>query len=135
MLYFGELYNKLKQTSSKEQRFALLDNNMNGSLAKFLMMYVDGQEFVDSLKEVDVLFENSPYGRSISNFYREFAKILYFRKEIGQNMPTEKLKDMMERSMLQMPEEESRLLVMWIRSELVWPQTIEEIKEYLGVKK
>lgn len=135
MLYFGELCNKLKTSSTKEERFRLLDNNMNGSLAKFLMLYSNGQEFVDSLKGVDVLYEDSPYGRTISNFYREFTKILYFRKEIGQNMPTEKLKDMLERSMLQMTKEESQLLVSWIRGESFWPQTIDEIKEYLGVKK
>lgn len=132
MLYFGELYKKLQTIDEPQKRFRLLDENMNGSLSKFLRMYLDGVEFVDVLKDRPVLFEDSPYSRTISNFYREFNKFLYFRKEVGQNMPPEKLIDMMDRSMLQMHREESQLLVDWIRGDLVWPQTKEEISQYLS---
>lgn len=135
MLYFGELYNKLKDADTKEQRFKLLSDNVNGSLLRFLSLYEKDQEFTQVVKDIDPLCEDSPYGRTISNFYREFNKFLYFRKEVGDTMRPDKLKDMMERSMLQMVDEESRLLVQWLRGELVWPQTKEEIREFLGVKK
>lgn len=136
MLYLGELYKRLKLTDDQSKRIKMVQSNMNGPLRSFLTIISEGKtEWSNCLKGRPILFEDNAYGRTISNFYREFEKILYFRKEVGNNIPVPKLIDMYERVQMQLHREESELLADLINGTLVWPQSNEEIKLVLGVKK
>lgn len=134
MLYIGELVKKLDSAANKEERFSLLDKNMNAVLCSFLKLYVSNTSFGElASANIDLVYEDNPHGRTLSNFYREYRK-LSSANLLSDMLPLDKRISVVTRTISLLHKDEAVLVLNWIKGDDYWPQSRQEVDEYLKLK-
>ena len=128
MLHLGELYHKLQEIEEPSERIKLVVKHHNGALVKFLKLVMTKPEWSDVLKGRPILFDKGGYSRTVSTFYRELDRILFFRSTVAKNIKASVLIGMYEKVQLQLPEGESQLLHDIVNGNFNWPQPNVEIE-------